>query len=84
MKYIIQFFREVNPGPVSWSGSLLEFQVIFSARSKKEADKKGEEVFRAWRNDEGQVGMSYASQLQNLNDFIITKESQYKVIMGLK
>lgn len=84
MKYIVQFFREVAPGPVSWSGSLLEFQVIFSAKSDKEAGVKSKVVFDKWVKDSGQIGMYYTPQLLRLNHFIEMKESQYKIYRDLK
>ncbi len=53
MKYIVQFFREIEGGFLKGPDSLLEFQVIFSARSEKDANKKGMSIFKKWVKNDG-------------------------------
>jgi hypothetical protein len=80
-KYIVQIFREIEGGFLRAPDALMEFQVIFSAKSKDEAKKKAKSFFRKWKNEDAIVGCTYSHQHMSLTDFISVKEQQYKVII---
>lgn len=83
MKYIIQFF-ETHDTMVD-SDSYCMFQVIFSAKSKKEAKKKSASLLRKWKKEQQDTfgnnapGVTYTQQTLSLNEFIKIKEKQHRM-----
>jgi hypothetical protein len=82
MKYIVQLFQEYD-NAVDRDSHLM-FQVIFSAKSIKEARKVSGSVFRKWKKEQEDdyglmAGHTYKKQTFLLKDFIKMKEQQFKV-----
>lgn len=82
MKYIVQMFEEYDNAVDS--ESIMRLQVIFPAKSKKEAMKTSASIFKKWKKEHIEdYGFNsehtYVKQTFLLNDFIKMKEQQYKV-----
>ncbi len=82
MKYIIQLFQEYD-NAVDHE-SIMRFQVIFPAKSKKEAMKISASVFKKWKKENEEdygwaLGLTFKKQTFLLSEFIKMKEQQYKV-----
>jgi len=84
MKYIIQLFQ--NHDYMVDTDSYCMFQVIFTAKSKKEAKKKSASILRKWKKEQQETlfgnnfeRVTYTQQTLPLVDFINIKEKQYKV-----
>lgn len=82
MKYIVQLFEEYD-NAVDHE-SIMRFQVIFPAKSKKEAMKISASIFKKWKKEQEADNYrygdncKYVKQTFLLDNFIDMKMQQYK------